>query len=64
MLRNEDDLIGDINQDIDNLSLWHILLKSYPLFDYDGKDWHLIKEDNRMYRDEMLMVANEVLNES
>ena len=64
MLRFEDDLISDINRDIDNLSLWHILLKSYPLFDYDGEEWHLVKDDNRLFRDEMLLVAKEVLDDT
>lgn len=64
MLRSEDDLINDINREIDNLNLWNILIKSYPLFDYDGQEWHLIQDDRRSFRDEMLLVAKEVLDDT
>ena len=63
MLRDEDDLISDIAENISSLTLETLLQESYPLFDFDGKKWFRIKNDNEEWRDEMLIAANEVLNE-
>jgi len=64
VFRPEDDLIDKINKEIDNLNLWRIISKSYPLFDFDGEEWTHIKGDTPKLRDEILRVAKEVLDDS
>ena len=63
MFRKEDDLISLLCTKISEPFFSEILRSSYPLFDTDGGKWEIVINDSPSKRDEILMLASEILNE-